>query len=229
MRLKLGGAASGEERNMIGRGIGVIGVVALSLLAGSSAFAQREPAMNAPDMFAWRLFTRVSAYRATPGNNNALFETWASDPDTFNATPRWPGKVATARPLVASVLARRIAAHRPTTRAAPAPSDCLEKWKSGKPPCIGEEVRRNRVAFDYIVQNGLNTQAGLVAMFGTPISFPIDSIEVKADWIPADELNSWNGTDLGKVSSLYHVNTVPGPDGKPVVYALVAITIISKR
>lgn len=37
---------------------------------------------------------------------------------------------------------------------------------SGNPkPCIGEQTKRNRPMFDYIVTNGLNTQAGLADAF----------------------------------------------------------------
>jgi hypothetical protein len=97
------------------------------------------------------------------------------------------------------------------------------------PPCIGEEVRRNEVTFNFIVENGLYTQAGLAAAFGKPLSFPVDAIEVKADWIPVNELQSWNGVTASQASSLYHINTVPTPGGEPVAYALVAMHLISKQ
>src|SRR5579872_2757484 len=49
-----------------------------------------NPAMNQPDMVAWRLFTEVVRPAAPSDTTNALFETWASDEDTFNNNPKWP-------------------------------------------------------------------------------------------------------------------------------------------
>jgi|HubBroStandDraft_1064217.scaffolds.fasta_scaffold00142_35 hypothetical protein len=191
--------------------------------------ADLDPAMNQPDRFAWDLFTRIVGYRATSTNNNAVFETWASDSDTFSASPQWPPEGGSAKPLVSSLLGRTLRAHRPGPAAASPVADCVGKWQPGQTPCIGEEVRRNRATFDYIVQNGLYTQAALAAAFGKPLNFPIGAVEVKADWIPVSELQSWNGTPPDQADALYHVNTAPGPGGKPVAYALVAMHLISKQ
>jgi hypothetical protein len=207
-------------------------VAAMAALAGlvlPAAAQDPAPPVNQPDMVAWQLFTQVNRYAATPGNNNALFETWASDPDTFTDNPVWPSAGATPKALIASVLAHGKSVARARVAVAPPVSSCAANWQPGNPPCIGEEVRRNRPAFDFIVQNNLYTAAGLVAAFGTPLSFPIDAIEVKADWIPVAELPSWNGTDPNQVNALYHVNTVPDPNGNPVGYALVAMHLISKQ
>lgn len=189
-----------------------------------------EPAMNRPDMVAWQLFARVNRYAATPGNNNALFETWASDPETFNLNPQWPSGAPrpASKGLVESALARGIHGLRPHVLVVPPPSNCVASWKPGQTPCFGEEVHRNHPAFDYIVQNGLYTQAGLARAFGKTLSFPVDSIEVKADWIPIEELPSWNGTNLAQVNSLYHTNTAKLPNGATATYALVAMHLISK-
>src|SRR6187397_1154513 len=64
-------------------------------LGQSYAQGQADPqlvalAVNAPDKLAWTLYLQVTADRKTAGNNNALFETWASDKDTFNLNPTWP-------------------------------------------------------------------------------------------------------------------------------------------
>jgi hypothetical protein len=191
--------------------------------------ADPNPAMNRPDRIAWSLFTEAVGYRASNGNNDTLFETWASDRDTFIAKPQWPAESGSAKPLVSSLLGRSIRGQRALTAVAPTPGDCARRWQPGQAPCIAEEVRRNRPAFDYIVQNGLNTQVGLAAAFGKPLTFPIGAIEVKADWIPVAELQSWNGTLPDQADGLYHVNTVIGSDGKPVAYALVALHLISKE
>jgi hypothetical protein len=81
----------------------------------------------------------------------------------------------------------------------------------------GEEVRRNRAAFDFIYCNKLYSRTGLKSAFaaGRPISFPIDAIEAKAVWFPVDTVSD---------PSLYHVNTAAGKQ-----YALVAMHVISKK
>jgi hypothetical protein len=191
--------------------------------------ADPDPAMNQPDRTAWELFIDAAGYRASPGNNNARFETWASDPDTFSASPQWPAEAGAAKPLVGSLLGRSIRSHRTLPSVAPPAAECVARWQPGQTPCIGEEVRRNRAAFDYIVQNGLYTQTGLAAAFGKPLGFPVGAVEVKADWIPVAELQSWNGTPPDQADSLYHVNTVKQSDGKSVAYALVALHLISKQ
>ena len=205
-------------------------LLAIALLTPPAAgAADPDPAMNQPDRAAWELFIDAAGYRASPGNNNARFETWASDPDTFGASPQWPAEAGTGKPLVASLLGRSIRAHRTLPAAAPPAAECVAKWQPGQTPCIGEEVRRNRPAFDYIVQNGLYTQAGLAAAFGKPLGFPVGAVEIKADWVPVAELQSWNGTPPDQADSLYHVNTVKLADGRSVAYALVALHLISKQ
>jgi hypothetical protein len=81
----------------------------------------------------------------------------------------------------------------------------------------GEEVRRNKATFEFIYCNKLYNRTGLRNAFaaGTPISFPTDSIEVKAVWVPVDRVSD---------PSLYHVNTAGGQQ-----YALVSMHIISKK
>src|SRR6202042_997452 len=72
--------------------------------------------------------------------------------------------------------------------------------------------------FDFIVNNKLYLRSTLKAAFtaGKPISFPLDAIEVKANWKPVTP---------GMNTSLYHVNTAS--DGQQ--YALVSMHIISKE
>ena len=67
-------------------------IAASTSIGIGSALAQSEPelALNNPDKLAWTLFLKVNADVKGAGNNNALFETWASDGDTFQTTPAWP-------------------------------------------------------------------------------------------------------------------------------------------
>jgi hypothetical protein len=185
----------------------VMAILALTAAMASQAGAQSatldpNPAMNNADMVAWQLFVQVNASAAAPGNNNALFETWASDSDTFRPNPVWP---ATPSRTVLSPPALLLVK--------PLPPGLQPRVVPGG----GEEVRRNKPTFDFIVQNNLYTRAGLRQAFasGKPIIFPTDSIEVKANWAQVETVNS----------ELYHVNTAS--DGKQ--YALVSMHIISKQ
>lgn len=173
-----------------------------------------NPAMNAPDQLAWQFFIQVNT---SAGGNNALFETWASDTDTFQPNPQFP---TTAAPLALRQPAvprlGRLAAQR-AGRLLPA-----------IPPGAGvlEESRRNRESFDFIVQNNLYKVSGLRAAFGKSLSFPVAAMEVKANWKLVTEIPAFtNGrVALGDVPKLYHVNT--GADGQQ--YAFVSMHIISK-
>jgi hypothetical protein len=176
---------------------------------------EKDPAtpINKPDYFAWQLFVRVNA----PGpyqtevisdgkkvaTNNAMWETWASDHDTFpeipdpNKPPPWPGKDRPRRMIL------RPRALRPKTKHLEA--------------VVGnEEVYRNKSAFTYIMDNQLYYTQGLAAAFknGLRVSFPTDSIEVKANWIKISP------DDKAK----YHWNY----DDKGTLYGLVAMHISSK-
>lgn len=190
-------------------------VCALSLLPSVPATAQMpNPAMNAPDQLAWQFFIQVNT---SAGGSNALFETWASDTDTFTPNPQFP---TTAVPL---------ALHAPVVPA----QGRLALQRGGRllpavPPGPGvlEESRRNKDSFDFIVQNNLFKISGLRAAFGKPISFPVAAMEVKANWQLVTEIPAFtNGrVALADVPRLYHVNT--GADGKQ--YAFVSMHIISK-
>ena len=78
------------------------------LLSGSTVSAQTVsaqtvvvavPAQAGPvdgktensDAFIWRLFTEFTAPASATQPSPVVFETWASDADTFSTTPRWPG------------------------------------------------------------------------------------------------------------------------------------------
>jgi hypothetical protein len=160
-----------------------------------------DPAINEPDKLAWQLFAKVTAPAASAGNNNVLFETWASDDQTFTQNPQWPTTAPVMRLKVPAL-----------ERAAAAQGGLQPQVLEGG----GEEVRRNKPTFDFIVNNNLFTQSGLKAAFQAKkdISFPSDSIEVKARWVPANTVDA----------SKYHVNTANGQQ-----FALVAVHIISKE
>ena len=118
--------------------------------------------MNNPDKQAWELFFQVNAVAASAGNNNAFFETWANDGDTFKSVPAWPGGAGTAKggPRALSIV-------RPHLKIQVVP---------GGNELISEETRHNRADFDFIVQNNLYKVSGLKAAYGAgkTISFPVE-------------------------------------------------------
>ncbi|MGY3281587.1 TlpA disulfide reductase family protein, partial [Bradyrhizobium sp. S3.7.6] len=72
-----------SRRTMMRRLVNAALGCGLCLLPVVPATAQStpNPAMNSPDQLAWQFFIQVNTLA---GGNNALFETWASDTDTFN-------------------------------------------------------------------------------------------------------------------------------------------------
>jgi hypothetical protein len=201
--------------------------------SGEQAFMTAlNPALNAPDRVAWCLFVYVNSQASTAGNNNALFETWASDDDTFQPNPQWPGPTTVAKSLRVPILPHLAQQSRggtltPFVLPFQSGAQCPPS-QPGQPPalCIGEEVRRNFVTFDFIRKNHLYTRDGLKA-FTQTITFPSDSIEVKANWVPVSQLSQFLTNGASADPSLYHVNTTT-ENGQQVQYALVSMHVISK-
>jgi hypothetical protein len=200
-------------------------------LAGAPAATEQDfmfrlnPALNEPDRVAWCLFLYVSSQAATPGNNNALFETWASDGDTFQVTPAWPSASATAMQLRQPILPHlaRQGSGGLVPFVLPVQSTQCQQGQL----CVGEETRRNKATFDFIVNNKLFTRDGLKA-FTKTIVFPADSIEVKANWVPVSQLSQFlDGSGAPTDPSLYHLNTTT-ENGRQVQYALLSFHVISK-
>ncbi len=191
-----------------------LAIVASVSIAFACAQSATNPAMNAPDETAWRLFLQVNA---AAGGSNALFETWASDTDTFRPDPQFPSSPSPLRlrpPVVGEQ--GRLALQR------------AGKLLPQVPPLAGsgEETRRNLDTFNFIVANKLYKRSGLKAAFGKTLSFPASSIEVKANWLPVADIPGFtlNRVAAADVARTFHVNT--GADGRQ--YALVSMHVISK-
>jgi hypothetical protein len=178
-------------------------VVAVSLAMLSAAHAQTirpDAAMSEPDRVSWALFVQLVA---PAGRNVVVFETWASNEDTFKAAPEFPSATPSPKILRFPALGGQISKQSgPWQRVAPG----------------GEEVRRNKATFDYITdpKNRFHTRQGLAEAFAAnrEISLPAASIEVKANWIAADAVER----------SRYYVNVAS--DGQE--YALVSLHITTK-
>ena len=225
--------------------------LAFGLLGLASASAQTAVVVAVPtqagavygttensDAFIWRLFTEFAAPASKAKASPAVFETWASDEDTFSLTPHWPDSTEPKK-LHTSVLQTTKSPGLPMKTVGSGSIDvgCSPPGNAavggfptnGSPaPCIAEEVRRNRPQFDYIVNNNLNTQAGLAAAFAKSfkVDMPSPAIAVKADWIPVQTLLQWL-PQLGNVTNIegkYYTTIV-----STVEYALVAVHVSSKQ
>lgn len=193
-------------------------LITILLLAFCSAAVHSadtpNSALNMPDQVAWQLFIKVNT---DAGSGNATFETWASDSDTFKANPTFPGAATPIAPHARIVPSSGVEAIQQSGGLIP---------QIPPNPAIGEEARRNKPAFDFIVSNELYRVSGVRAAFGKNLSFPIDSIEVKANWMPVSKVPAFTGNkvSLTDVPKLYHTNR--GSDGQQ--YAMVSMHIISK-
>jgi hypothetical protein len=192
------------------------------------------------DVFIWRLFSEFTAPVSQDKSSQVVFETWASDADTFSATPHWP-KPGEPVKFQASVLGLvkmfNAIPNSSGLRALKIDVKCDEPpgaavggfpTEGVPPPCIAEQVARNRAQFDYIVNNSLNTKAGLAAAFkkGLQVEMPVESIAIKVDWVPLAALLQWVPQlgDLTSVRKQYYTTTVGG-----VEYAVVAMHVSSRQ
>ena len=202
------------------------------------------------DQVAWQRFAAVVAPAA---RGRVEYETWAADEDIYTATPAWPNEASLEhKRLRQGVLQRLTMQHAPRGavlaaggQGAPVAANCgpvanagagnfpPRMLMPGQQPCFAEEVRRNLASYRYIVQNQLNTQAGLAAAFkkaqgGWRVSLPENAVEVKADWVPVDTVIAWlgrNGVRLkpSQVRAHYYTTVSQGTS-----FALVSLHISSK-
>ena len=207
--------------------LALVALLMLSVGSGSAQIARPcrapstvpdpAPPLNDPDRFVWQLFVEVNArapqqvtFRTPAGatitTNDALWETWADDPWTFPAQPdpanppAWPGAPAVrgAKRLIEKA------------KAGPHPHDAkgIRDGLLTVPVGSSEEVRRNKATFDYVIQNDLWYTQGIAAFFasGNVVDFPIDSVEVKGNWIAIEESDKpdyhWNYDINGKLYGL---------------------------
>ena len=226
-------------------GVVAVGMVGLGVvLVGAAPRGMRGAVVGIPsqpggvegttqgsDEFIWGLFTQFAA-PVHPGRPApVVFETWASDADTFSTTPAWPepDDDHDFRQSVLQAMADPHSAFIDVPCNTPGNPGVGGFPTSGTPkPCIAEETKRNKPMFDYIVDNGLNTQTGLAAAFarGFDVQMPTDAIAVKGDWVPLPTLLQW----VPQLGSLDHIREVYYTDvSDGVEYALVSLHVSSRQ
>ncbi|MCA9043657.1 MAG: hypothetical protein KDA69_05010 [Planctomycetaceae bacterium] len=192
------------------------------------------PPENFPDKYAWQLFVQVNQRAQAQGpvggdqskmTNNALWETWADDQLTFpekpnpDNPPQWPDDTAAIKRVSRVPFGAGI--HGQGKKAA-AVVDIGPLVPGGiaVPNGVGEEIHRNKATFDYIIENNLWYQEGVAKFFSTSaeyandpvefakvaVNFPVDSIEVKGNWVVIDESQKskyhWNYNAEGQLLGL---------------------------
>ena len=180
----------------------IAATLAATLIMTGSGFAQSDPnlAMNNPDQQAWTLFLTVNADAKTTGNNNALFETWARDGETFVPNPVWP---TTPTPIAAGERALGLVLQRAR------PAACMPFAVPGGNAT--EETRRNKPDFDFIVANNLYKVSGLKAAFAAnkPLVFPVGAIEVKANWVEVSGLRAFTALPARPRTRRRFITSIP--------------------
>jgi hypothetical protein len=189
------------------------------------------------DQFVWELLTQFAAPASPSSPKPAMFETWASDEDTFNAKPHWPGGPEPLKFHRSVLQLIREGKTFSTLNAAqidvpcnPPPGAATGGFpSSGTPtPCVAEQVSRNRANYDYIVKNNLNTQTGLAAAYksGVNVDFPTDAVALKGDWVPVQTLLQWvpQLQTLDNVRQHYYTTNSGG-----VEYGLVSVHVTSRQ
>lgn len=211
------------------------------------------------DQQAWQQFVVAVSPSSTSGK--VTYETWASDQDIYVApctspgnpagcgVPTWPTGAAldAPKPLTASRLSLSHHGEAPKgqfgVEAIGPAQGCVVPTKSIQPGgaaansgfpatgCVGEEVRRDRPSFDYLVKNGLWSTAGLAKFYATkvPVAFPNNSLQIKADWIPVATLATWlNRPQSFITQNFYTANAIATKGGPSVAYAMTSMHLSVK-
>lgn len=138
---------------------------------------------------AWMFFARANLQieggtRVDKDTGTApLWMAWPTDPETF---PKKPG-VTPSFEFEEKAVDEVIKPSVPKTELAGIISDTTQQ---GAPNSGEEEVTRNQISYEYIVENTLYTTPGVQAFTqnGNPVEMPVGSIETKAKWIKLNTL-----------------------------------------
>jgi hypothetical protein len=215
----------------------LIAVALVGLWSGeASAQGTALPWGQSSDMAAWETFLQITSPSGAAGSRNVEFETWASDQDIYQLKPHWPVTGEPKRLQVSALsqahFAGGISIQTITPDQCQPPAQPPAGNFPSKPACIGEEVRRNWASYQYIVGNGLNTKAGLIAaaIKGFKVDLPEDAIEVKGDWVKVSDLLAWIPAlkTPEKVREVYYTNMVTS-GSTTTEYALVGLAISTKQ
>lgn len=242
-----------KKLTLAGLSAGILAVAAAQFAPVTAQQAVAPVPGGSPDndKTAWVNFIR--AVTPSPTRGKVVYETWASDQDIYVTNPcnpvtpiqpcnapKWPLARA-AKSLVSTTIGHdqsaraALAEGKPVVQAIGPSQGCATPSgagpgkaaaNSGFPAggCVGEEVRRDRASYAYIVQNGLWSKAGLSKFFaGTgTVTFPANALNIKADWIPVTTLATWIKQPTSFVTANFY--TAPGSVGTGGPQVLMAMT-----
>lgn len=218
-------------------------ILPLALLGWSIAHTVNAKTMldtHISDKYAWEKVVEMATPSKTSTTNQLEFETWADDNTVYkDEKPQWPVKNA-AKKVGTSFLN-----HSRTREVASAvlSDPCLNPQESGLiatssssgtkfPPgtCVGEEVRRNKISFDYIVGNHLNTQTGLAKAYENKfkVVMPPGAIAFKGDWAAVSDIAKWLSTTESVVRENYFLASAE-MRGVQTEIALISFRLMAKR
>lgn len=138
------------------------------------------------ERLAWMFFTRVNQLIPDPTNGGMsgknkvpVWMAWPTDPDTFGSI----------KPFFQSY-----SADAPTVRTVMKPSVEKKDLEAGSvatadPDGANEEVTRNKISYDYLIENGLTTKLDVAAFFADNdyVDMPVGTVELKASWLQVTE------------------------------------------
>jgi hypothetical protein len=155
-----------------------------------------SPTIKDQSSVAWMLFARVNQPAQNQGQTVTQWEMWPSNDDTFSAAVglfRAQSKVRT-RPHLQPPKTAKIAGLTKTAHLFSLP-----------PNGGGEEVTRNLDSYNFIIKNGLQTQAGVKKFISSPnpkVDLPIGAVEIKASWVPGATAGAYQFTGTTGTYSL---------------------------
>ncbi|WP_112321727.1 hypothetical protein [Oceanibium sediminis] len=133
------------------------------------------------EVLAWMIFARVNQLIADPDGAGLsdsgqvpLWMAWPTDVDTFRSRMPFDFDAAPRNEMEPSAEKKDILAGRVATAG---------------PDGANEEVTRNKVSYDYLVQSGLTTKVDVAAFFteNDYVDMPVGSVELKASWLQVTE------------------------------------------
>ncbi|MCI5121386.1 MAG: hypothetical protein D3908_09405 [Candidatus Electrothrix sp. AUS4] len=129
------------------------------------------------EKLAWMLFSRINQLIDDPNGGGMsgtgkvpVWLAWPTDPDTFASTTPFAFQLTPRDDMKPSVRKADLEAGSITT---------------ADPDSANEEVTRNKISYDYLINNGLTTKTNIATFFtkNDYVNMPVGSIELKASWL----------------------------------------------
>jgi hypothetical protein len=161
-------------------GDGWVGKTDAAFAADCAAMAF-EGTLADRERVAWMIFARVNQLIDDPegggmsGTGQApVWMAWPTDPDTFDTIQPFDFEPTPRRAMMPSTEKKELEAGRVST---------------ADPDGANEEVTRNRISYDYLIEAGLTTKRNVAAFFARndAVEMPVGSVELKASWLQVTE------------------------------------------